>query len=88
MGDSDDQALDARIRLEPCPFRLNRNGALDSCFDAFALREPASTSLENALKKVFNRGFKVVAKMQLDSHIKSKRVNCPKLNNLIPVKEI
>jgi hypothetical protein len=54
MGNSDDQALDARIRL----------------------------------KKVSRRGFKVVAKMQLDSHITSKWVNCPKLNNRIPVKEI
>jgi hypothetical protein len=35
--------------LEPFPFRLNRNGALASCFDAFSLREPESTSLENAL---------------------------------------
>ena len=35
--------------LEPFPFRLNRNGALDSLFDAFSLREPVSTSLENAL---------------------------------------
>src|ERR1041384_4125195 len=26
-----------------------RTDALDSCFDAFSLREPASTSLENAL---------------------------------------
>src|SRR5665213_3741114 len=36
-------------RLEPVPFRWNRNGALDSCFDAFSSREPASTSLESAL---------------------------------------
>src|SRR6185437_6177601 len=35
--------------LEPFPFRLNRNGALDSCFDAPSSREPVSTSLENAL---------------------------------------
>jgi hypothetical protein len=35
--------------LEPFPFRLNRNGALVSCFDAFSSREPVSTSLENAL---------------------------------------
>ncbi len=35
--------------LEPSPFRWNRNGALDSWFDAFSLREPVSTSLENAL---------------------------------------
>src|ERR1700688_5050881 len=35
--------------LEPFPFRLNRNGALDSCFDAFSSTEPVSTSLENAL---------------------------------------
>jgi hypothetical protein len=26
--------------LEPFPFRLNRNGALASCFDAFSLRDP------------------------------------------------
>ena len=32
------------------PFRLNRNGALVSCFDAFSSREPVSTSLENARK--------------------------------------
>jgi hypothetical protein len=31
------------------PFRLNRNGGLYFLFDAFSLREPASTSLENAL---------------------------------------
>src|SRR5216110_3431876 len=35
--------------LEPFPFRLNRNGALSFCFDAFSSREPVSTSLENAL---------------------------------------
>jgi hypothetical protein len=35
--------------LEPFPSRLNRNGALAFCFDAFSLREPESTSLENAL---------------------------------------
>ncbi|MVT75692.1 hypothetical protein GPL20_22055 [Bradyrhizobium cajani] len=35
--------------LEPLPFRWNRNGALGSCLDAFSLREPGSTSLENAL---------------------------------------
>src|SRR4051812_35122878 len=35
--------------LEPFPFRLNRNGALSFSFDAFSSREPASTSLENAL---------------------------------------
>ncbi|MBU6459247.1 MAG: hypothetical protein KGQ48_17190, partial [Bradyrhizobium sp.] len=34
---------------EPFPFRWNRNGAPDSRFDAFSLREPVSTSLENAL---------------------------------------
>ena len=39
----------AQGRLEPFPLRLNRNGALDSCFDAFSSREPAPTSLENAL---------------------------------------
>jgi hypothetical protein len=33
---------------EPFPFRLNRNG-LCLLFDAFSLREPGSTSLENAL---------------------------------------
>jgi hypothetical protein len=37
------------VILEPFPFRLNRNGALDSWFDAFSRREPVSTSLENAL---------------------------------------
>ncbi|QOZ25443.1 hypothetical protein XH93_18920 [Bradyrhizobium sp. CCBAU 51753] len=36
--------------LELFPFRWNRNGALDSCFDAFSSREPVSTSLENALE--------------------------------------
>ena len=30
-------------------FRLNQNRALDSCFDAFAQRERASTSLGKAL---------------------------------------
>src|SRR4051794_32966832 len=34
---------------EPLPFRLNRNGALDFFSDAFSAREPAATSLENAL---------------------------------------
>src|SRR6266496_4248410 len=46
-----------RRALEPFPFRLNRNGALFPCFDAFSSREPVSTpdqvqgrlSLENAL---------------------------------------
>src|SRR5882724_6046592 len=37
------------VALEPFPFRLNRNGALSFCFDAFSSREPVSTSLENAL---------------------------------------
>jgi len=37
------------VGLEPFPFRWNRNGALGFCFDAFSLREPASTSLENAI---------------------------------------
>src|ERR1700733_5494427 len=40
---------DHSATLEPFPFRWNRNGALDSCFDAFSSREPVSTSLENAL---------------------------------------
>jgi len=35
--------------LEPFLFRLNRNGALLFCFDAFSSREPVPTSLENAL---------------------------------------
>src|ERR1700719_3902229 len=30
-------------------FRLNRNGALDSWFDAVSSSQPGSTSLENAL---------------------------------------
>ena len=41
-------------RLEHFPFRLNRNGAPASCFDAFSLREPESTSLENALVRTKN----------------------------------
>src|SRR4051812_43047968 len=41
-----------RFRLESSPFRWNRNGTLDYCFDAFSLREPVSTSLENALARV------------------------------------
>ncbi|MGX1318684.1 hypothetical protein AB7M17_002137 [Bradyrhizobium sp. USDA 377] len=41
----------ARIEaLEPFPFRRSRNGAPDSCSDAFSSREPVSTSLENALE--------------------------------------
>jgi hypothetical protein len=35
--------------LGPFPFRLDRNGPLSFCSDAFSSREPASTSLENAL---------------------------------------
>jgi hypothetical protein len=35
--------------LELFPFRLNRNGSLGFCFNAFSSREPVSTSLENAL---------------------------------------
>src|SRR5215467_8069148 len=31
------------------PFRLHRNGGSDLLFDAFSSREPATTSLENAL---------------------------------------
>src|SRR5690242_4913925 len=42
-------AVRQRGVLGAVPFRLNRNGALDSCFDACSSREPASTSLENAL---------------------------------------
>jgi uncharacterized protein YbjQ (UPF0145 family) len=41
--------------LELFPFRLNRNGALGFCFDAFSSREPVSTSLENALSRYLNR---------------------------------
>ncbi len=41
--------------LEPFPSRLNRNGALGFCFDAFSSREPASTSLENALSTLSRR---------------------------------
>ena len=37
------------VGVEPFPFRLNWNGALSFCFDAFSSREPGSTSLENAL---------------------------------------
>src|SRR2546429_2304153 len=40
-----------RRRRVPFPFRLNRNRAPDSCFDAFSSREPVATSLENALVK-------------------------------------
>src|SRR5438105_4272340 len=40
-----------RRRLVPVPFRLNRNGVPDFCFDAFSSREPVATSLENALVK-------------------------------------
>src|ERR1700753_1305651 len=40
-------------RLEPFPFRWNRNAALGFCFDAFSPREPVSTSLENALTADF-----------------------------------
>src|SRR5207237_1892784 len=36
-------------RIRVFSFRLNRNGALSFCFDAFSSREPVSTSLENAL---------------------------------------
>jgi hypothetical protein len=36
--------------LEPFPFRRDRNGAPDSCSDAFSLREPVPTSLENAME--------------------------------------
>src|SRR5256714_1341837 len=43
-------ALRIRGSPEPFPFRLNRNGALSFCFDAFSSREPGSTSLENTLK--------------------------------------
>src|SRR5258707_11120901 len=42
------------IRLEPFPFRLNRNGALAPCLDAFSSREPGSTSLENALAEILH----------------------------------
>jgi hypothetical protein len=39
----------ARIEaVEPFPFRQCRNGALSFYSDAFSLREPVSTSLENA----------------------------------------
>src|SRR5712664_1065734 len=36
-------------RLEPFPFRLNRNGALFLVLTRFSSREPVPTSLENAL---------------------------------------
>jgi hypothetical protein len=50
------RAQDFVVDLEPFPFRSNRNGALDCCFDAFSSREPVSTpdqvwgrlTLENA----------------------------------------
>ena len=41
-------------RQPRAPFRFYRNGALDSCFDAFSSREPVSTSLENALAERSN----------------------------------
>jgi hypothetical protein len=43
------------IVLEPFPFRLDRNGALSFCFDAFSSREPVPTSLENALRRNKNQ---------------------------------
>src|SRR5437667_7721891 len=43
------------IRDARASFRLNRNGALSFCFDAFSSREPVSTSLENALER--DNGF-------------------------------
>src|SRR6266576_2338195 len=51
------ESMRAAVGLEPFPFRLNRNGALSLCFDAFSSCEPVSTpdqvrgrlSLENAL---------------------------------------
>ena len=36
---------------EPDRFRLDQNQA-PACFDTFSLREPVSTSLENALERV------------------------------------
>jgi hypothetical protein len=40
------------VHLEAFAFRQNRNSAPGSCFGAFSQREPASTSLENALARV------------------------------------
>ena len=45
-----DAAMAKIEAVEPFPFRRSRNGALDSCSDAFSSREPAPTSLENALE--------------------------------------
>jgi hypothetical protein len=50
MSPWDQHLASGWISLEPFPFRRNRNGALGFCFDAFSSREPASTSLENALE--------------------------------------
>jgi hypothetical protein len=54
---------DAKLSLEPFPFRLNRNGGSTSLFDAFSSREPVATpdqvrgglSLENALANTNRR---------------------------------
>ena len=49
-ADPVDAAMAKIEAVEPFPFRRSRNGALDSCSDAFSSREPAPTSLENALE--------------------------------------
>jgi hypothetical protein len=38
---------------------LNQNRTLDPCFDAFSSREPASTSLENAIGRSDRAGARV-----------------------------
>jgi hypothetical protein len=47
--------------LEPFPIRLNRIGALVFCFYAFSLREPISTSLENAVANAAIRNQRLTA---------------------------
>ena len=49
--------LDQRLRLERVWFEWNRKFALSYLFDAFSSREPAPTSLENALSDRRPRGM-------------------------------
>ncbi|MDA9468188.1 hypothetical protein [Bradyrhizobium sp. CCBAU 53415] len=54
-ADPVDASMAKTEAMEPFPFRRSRNGAPDSCSDAFSSREPVSTSLENASE---TRAFK------------------------------
>src|ERR1700722_15781468 len=68
------------IRSGSCPVLARRanaskfawKGAPDSCFDAFSLREPVSTSLENAILRLVRRPSETTAMVPFFVQFKCK----------------